>query len=223
MTKKCSAECPGQPCTVNGDGNVIGDKAVQYNCFAHGPLRPGAQRVMVVVLAGLIAVLLSGHDASDPPRSTPPLLTVPVPSASPSTTSSATPTPTPRATPHPAPNASSPPREPRPTASPTSRAPRPTESSRPPERPAPKPSPTRACPLRQQYRVNNKGQIWDSGGNRIGDVASGTLFFRRESASYPPPVDDRYYGTVDEVISGSATGYVLRKKLDYVGTVEICD
>ncbi|MFE4663579.1 hypothetical protein ACFRI7_01970 [Streptomyces sp. NPDC056716] len=71
--------------------------------------------------------------------------------------------------------------------------------------------------------MNNKGQIWDAGGNRVGDVASGTLFFRLEPASYPAPVDDRYYGTVDEVISGSATGYVLRKKLDYVGTVEICD
>ena len=56
----------------------------------------------------------------------------------------------------------------------------------------------------------------------IGDVASGTLFFRQEAASYPAPVDDRYYGTVDQALSGSATGYVLRKKLDYVGTVEFC-
>ncbi|MYV56864.1 hypothetical protein [Streptomyces sp. SID3212] len=71
--------------------------------------------------------------------------------------------------------------------------------------------------------MNNKAQIWDAEGERLGDVASGTLFFREETASYPSPVDDRYYGTVDEVISGSATGYVLRKKLDYVGTVEICD
>ncbi|MFF3554226.1 hypothetical protein ACFYXL_12520 [Streptomyces tsukubensis] len=70
--------------------------------------------------------------------------------------------------------------------------------------------------------MNKKGQIWDARGNRIGDVAPGTLFFRQESASYPSPVHDRYYGTVDEVISGNATGYVLRKKLDYVGDVEIC-
>ncbi|MFD3519950.1 hypothetical protein [Streptomyces sp. NPDC058653] len=54
-------------------------------------------------------------------------------------------------------------------------------------------------------------------------MASGTLFFRQEPADYPEPVDDRYYGTVDEVISGSPTGYVLRKKLEFVGTLEICE
>lgn len=75
----------------------------------------------------------------------------------------------------------------------------------------------------RQYRVNNKAQVWDARGQRVGDVASGTLFFRQESAAYPSPVDDRYYGTVDEVISGSPTGYVLRKKLDFVRTVEVCE
>ncbi|KIF77706.1 hypothetical protein QR77_35475 [Streptomyces sp. 150FB] len=71
--------------------------------------------------------------------------------------------------------------------------------------------------------MNNKAQIWDARGEPIGDVASGTLFFRQEPAGYPAPVDDRYYGTVDEALAGSATGYVLRKKLDYVSSVKICE
>lgn len=66
-------------------------------------------------------------------------------------------------------------------------------------------------------------QVWDARVQRVGDVASGTLFFRQDSADYPAPVDNRYHGTVDEVISGSPTGYVLRKKLDFVGNVQVCE
>ncbi|WP_433891326.1 hypothetical protein [Streptomyces sp. CA-111067] len=88
--------------------------------------------------------------------------------------------------------------------------------------PAPRPSSARPCPSRDEYRLTNKAQVWNAEGEHIGDVSSGTLFFRQEVASYPAPVYDRYYGTVDQPLSGSATGYVLRKKLDYVGTVESC-
>jgi hypothetical protein len=202
-------------------GLVIGDHATQCNHW----LSPKAA---VVILAALAASLLgndtpvkSAQDAR-PTASAPAAAPArPAPSASPS------PSPSPTTRPRPSPTPSTSPSAPalRPALPPPFPAPRPaaptTAYATPP--PKPKPSPSRSCQTRQQYRVNKKGQIWDSDGERIGDVASGTLFFRYQSASYPAPVYDRYYGTVDEVISGSATGYVLRKKLDYVGTVEICD
>lgn len=106
---------------------------------------------------------------------------------------------------------------------PTVRATKPPASSVPNTAPAaPAPSPARPCPLRKEYRVTNKAQLKNAAGEHIGDVGSGTLFFREESATYPTPVYDRYYGTVDQALSGSTTGYVLRKKLDYVGTVAYC-
>lgn len=86
----------------------------------------------------------------------------------------------------------------------------------------PRPSRTRDCRSQREYRVTGRGQIWDVDGQQVGEVASGTLFFRQDVADYPRPVHDRFYGTVDEVISGSPTGYVLRKKLEYVATVEVC-
>ncbi len=199
-------------------GVVFGDHAVQRNGFS--------RKVTGIVLAALAAVLLSGNEtpegASGQIRSGP--SAPPGPSASSPTTS-----PTTRPAPSPSPSISrtAPPAPvvlpPAPAPAPPVRLPRPTSPPTPSADPTPKPSPTRTCRSRQQYRVNNKAQIWDAEGERLGDIASGTLFFREETASYPSPVDDRYYGTVDEVISGSATGYVLRKKLDYVGTVEICD
>ncbi|MFE1048367.1 hypothetical protein ACFW5S_21590 [Streptomyces olivaceus] len=73
------------------------------------------------------------------------------------------------------------------------------------------PSPTRNCRTRREYRVTAKGRIWDAEGNRVGDVVSGSLFFREEVASCSEPVDDRFYGTVDAVLSGSPNGYVLRR------------
>ncbi|QDY80390.1 hypothetical protein [Streptomyces qinzhouensis] len=211
----------GKQCTIKGKGIFVGEGR-QFNCFSHPPERSRAQSAMVVVLLALGGVLLSGQDTLDTARPVP--SNPATPTRAPGATPSAAPQPPQGSTRISAPTGSPAPKPTPPRSSPTSRAPSaPVLPDAPSADPAPKPSPKRVCSLRQQYRVNKKGQIWDSRGNRIGDVASGTLFFRQESASYPSPVHDRYYGTVDEVISGSATGYVLRKKLDYVGGVEICD
>lgn len=214
-----SGEGRGSRYTVHlndAKGVVFGDHAVQHNSLS--------RKVTGVVLAALAAVVFSGNNSSvetaRPVRPVQPVPSaLPGPSSDPSATTSAAPSPLPTLLPSISPAPSVRP----PTPLPPVRLPAPTAPRTPSADPTPKPSPTRTCRSRQQYRVTNKGQIWDAEGERIGDVASGTLFFRQESASYPPPVDDRYYGTVDEVISGSATGYVLRKKLDYVGVVEICD
>jgi hypothetical protein len=115
---------------------------------------------------------------------------------------------------------SAPSAQPAPPAAPAAPA-APAGSTTPAPQPS-SPSSARPCPARDEYRLTNKAQVWNAEGEHIGDVSSGTLFFRQEKASYPAPVYDRYYGTVDQAISGSATGYVLRKKLDYVGTVESC-
>lgn len=209
--------------------SVIGDGADQRNLH---PTRAKGITVLVAVavvaaltaLAVLAVVLLGGSGSSV--GSAPPVpsgLPGP-PTASPTTPSPAPSHPTsrpPSATPGPLPDASSPAPDLPPPPRPTVRAPRPPASSAPPATPAAQPSPT-PCPLRKEYRVTVKAQLWNAEGEHTGDVASGTLFFRQETASYPEPVDDRYYGTVDQAISGSAIGYVLRKKLDYVGTVEFC-
>ncbi|QIQ01705.1 hypothetical protein [Streptomyces liangshanensis] len=216
MTRKRSGETPGSQYTVHlndAKGVVFGDHAVQHNRLSG--------RATGLVAAALALVLLSDNntlvESARPAPPTPAAL--PGPTATPSVTKTPTPGPSPTLSPSSSPTRPAPP----PAPPPTVRAPSPPASSTPPADPPPKPSPTRACRSRQQYRLNNRAQVWDAEGARIGEATSGTLFFRQESASYPTPVDDRYYGTVDEVISGSATGYVLRKKLDYVGTVEICD
>ncbi|MFI0937547.1 hypothetical protein [Streptomyces sp. NPDC021020] len=197
---------------------VFGDDADQRNQLpakAKGSAVLVAAAALAVLAAAVVAavVLLGGSHASV--GSAPPAPSG-LPGPPPAVSSSA-PAPTPS---HPAgrsPDAVT--SAPRPTV----RATRPPASSVPgtaPAAPAPEPSPP--CPPRKEYRVTNKAQLKNAAGEHIGDVASGTLFFREESATYPTPVYDRYYGTVDQALSGSATGYVLRKKLDYVGTVAYC-
>ncbi|MBZ6251862.1 hypothetical protein KVH27_26300 [Streptomyces olivaceus] len=206
---------------------TAGDGSTQNNTFA--PKAGGWARTLArtAVLVALPVLCVGGNDtaveSSPPPGNTAsaaPGPVLPGPSKSP----------TPSHHPRPGPTEASPtgqpatPPAPRPVApapSTSAPAPGPSASSRPPA--APVPSPTRNCRTQREYRVTAKGQIWDAEGNRVGDVASGTLFFRQEVASYPEPVDDRFYGTVDAVLSGSPNGYVLRKKLDFVKTVEICD
>ncbi|MFE0423530.1 hypothetical protein [Streptomyces sp. NPDC058953] len=217
--KGCSGEGDHHHCAVKGNGVLAGPHGTQNNYFA-----PRPRRATVVVLLALAVVLLGGRGNPDHPRSAP----EPGPTASPAPTP--TPSPAPGPTPEPprsqvpAPAPQPPP--PPPGPAPTTRAPRPPAAAPDPaptrHRPS-EPSPDRTCSPRKQYRVTKSAQIWDVRGNRIGDVASGTLFFRQEAASYPRPVHDRHYGTVDQVVSGTPTGYVLRKKLDYVGVVEICD
>ncbi|MEU3598981.1 hypothetical protein ABZ714_09665 [Streptomyces sp. NPDC006798] len=238
MTENCSGECGRKQCAITGNGTLVGDNATQYNCYSHRPSRSAAQSATVVLLLVSGVLLIGSRETSEPAR--------PVPSVSASASASAAGDPSrgPGAVRAAAPSAPgavgvSVPRSPAtggsrtpPPEPPSARAPRPPAVREPAPAPVPAPAPTlrkpdpppkRNCATRQQYRVNKKGQIWDARGHHVGDVAAGTLFFRRETASYPEPVHDRFYGTVDEVISGSATGYVLRRKLDYVGEVEICD
>ncbi|MFG1807471.1 hypothetical protein [Streptomyces sp. NPDC049040] len=237
MTEMDSGGGGGSHYTVHAKkikNSVIGGEADQRN---QHPARVKGSTVLAVVaaaaaLAAVVvpAVVLLGG-SGDPVAATqavPSGMPGP-PAASPAAQSPAqSPTPSHRASRPPSTTPARPPDTPSsapdlpPAPGPSVRAPRPPVSSAPPAAPAPQPSTVRPCPLRKEYRLMNRAQLWNAQGEHIGDVASGTLFFRQEAAGYPEPVDDRYYGTVDQAISGSATGYVLRKKLDYVGTVEYC-
>lgn len=66
--------------------------------------------------------------------------------------------------------------------------------------------------------MNEHGQVYNSASESIGDANEGDLFLRDDTPGRPT-VENRSYGTVNYGTSGSLTGYVLQRKLDYLGDV----
>lgn len=84
--------------------------------------------------------------------------------------------------------------------------------------PPPPPPTTRACPEREQYRVNMKGQLVNKNNEFVGDVYAGDIFVRLDPpADFDPELNDRYFGT-----SKGMQGFALIRKLDYEGRVTNC-
>ncbi|WP_330175381.1 hypothetical protein OG875_18750 [Streptomyces sp. NBC_01498] len=234
VTEQHSCGCAGGPQTVNvyrPRGIAVGAHICQHNMPSSGKQTVALVKAVVVTVAVVVSIVLvagSGtpvepvrRDTTDASHATDRRTTPPLPGPLPKPTTPESPTPSPSSSPSALPPV--PPPAPAPALS--TQAPLPTTApiaDVPDTRPTPGPTSTLACPPRERYRVTGRGQIWDIRGQQLGEVASGTLFFREEPASYPSPVDDRYYGTVKDVITGSPTGYVLRKKLAFVDTVEYC-
>jgi hypothetical protein len=84
--------------------------------------------------------------------------------------------------------------------------------------PPPPPPTTRACPEREQYRVNMKGQLVDKNNEFVGDIYAGDIFVRlNPPAGFDPELNDRYFGT-----SKGMQGFALIRKLDYEGRITNC-